>query len=51
MKVSEIDEVVLVGGSTRVPKIQEIVKDFFHGKVWKNVLLCRGNLLDMFEIH
>jgi len=25
----EIDEVVLVGGSTRVPKIQQIVKDFF----------------------
>ena len=26
---SEIDEVVLVGGSTRVPKVQEIVKDLF----------------------
>src|SRR5205085_2314887 len=25
----EIDEVVLVGGSTRVPKIQQIVKEFF----------------------
>jgi molecular chaperone DnaK len=25
----EIDEVVLVGGSTRVPKIQQVVKDFF----------------------
>ncbi len=25
----EIDEVVLVGGSTRIPKVQEIVKDFF----------------------
>ncbi len=25
----EIDEVVLVGGSTRVPKIQQIVKDYF----------------------
>jgi molecular chaperone DnaK len=25
----EIDEVVLVGGSTRTPKIQQIVKDFF----------------------
>jgi molecular chaperone DnaK len=25
----EIDEVVLVGGATRVPKIQQIVKDFF----------------------
>ena len=26
---SEIDEVVLVGGSTRIPKVQEIVKDIF----------------------
>jgi len=29
LKTSEIDEVILVGGSTRIPKIQEIVKDFF----------------------
>ena len=29
MKISDIDEVVLVGGSTRMCKIQEIVKDFF----------------------
>ena len=28
----EIDEIVLVGGSTRIPKVQEIVKEFF-GKV------------------
>lgn len=26
---SQIDEVILVGGSTRIPKIQEIVKSFF----------------------
>ena len=26
---NDIDEVILVGGSTRIPKIQEIVKDFF----------------------
>ena len=26
---SSIDEIVLVGGSTRVPKVQELVKDFF----------------------
>lgn len=26
---NEIDQVILVGGSTRVPKIQEVVKDFF----------------------
>uniref|UniRef100_A0A8R1I4D3 Uncharacterized protein n=1 Tax=Caenorhabditis japonica TaxID=281687 RepID=A0A8R1I4D3_CAEJA len=29
---SKIDEVVLVGGSTRVPKIQKLLKDFFNGK-------------------
>merc|ERR1712241_1457381 len=28
----QIDEVVLVGGSTRIPKIQQLVKDFFNGK-------------------
>lgn len=31
-KKSEIDEIVLVGGSTRIPKIQEIIKEFFNGK-------------------
>ena len=29
LKPEEIDEVILVGGSTRIPKIQEIVKKFF----------------------
>ncbi|PIR23336.1 MAG: molecular chaperone DnaK [Deltaproteobacteria bacterium CG11_big_fil_rev_8_21_14_0_20_45_16] len=29
LKPNQIDEVILVGGSTRVPKIQQIVKDFF----------------------
>jgi len=29
LKPSEIDEVVLVGGSTRVPKIQQLVKEYF----------------------
>jgi len=32
MKKGEIHEVVLVGGSTRIPKIQKLVKDFFNGK-------------------
>jgi len=32
MKKNEIDEIVLVGGSTRIPKIQKLVKDFFNGK-------------------
>lgn len=29
---SEIDDVVLIGGSTRIPKIQQMVRDFFDGK-------------------
>ncbi len=29
---TKIDEVVLVGGSTRIPKVQQIVKDLFGGK-------------------
>ncbi len=29
LKPEEIDEVILVGGSTRIPKIQEVVKKFF----------------------
>jgi len=32
MKKSEIDEIVLVGGSTRIPKVQQLVKEFFNGK-------------------
>jgi len=32
LKKSEIDEVVLVGGSTRIPKVQQLIKDFFNGK-------------------
>ncbi len=29
LKPSDIDEVILVGGSTRIPKVQEVVKEFF----------------------
>merc|ERR1712187_412958 len=29
---SEVDELVLVGGSTRIPKVQQLMKDFFNGK-------------------
>ena len=29
VKASDIDEVILVGGSTRIPKVQEMVKEFF----------------------
>ena len=29
---NQIDEIVLVGGSTRIPKIQQLISDFFNGK-------------------
>jgi heat shock protein 1/8 len=29
---SQVDEVVLVGGSTRIPKVQQLLQDFFDGK-------------------
>ena len=32
LKKPEIDEIVLVGGSTRIPKIRQLVKEFFNGK-------------------
>jgi len=32
LKKSDIDEIVLVGGSTRIPKVQQLIKDFFGGK-------------------
>jgi len=32
LEKADIDEVVLVGGSTRIPKIQQLVKGFFNGK-------------------
>jgi len=32
MSKSDIHEVVLVGGSTRIPKVQELIKEYFNGK-------------------
>merc|ERR1711988_1169033 len=32
MDKSEVDEIVLVGGSTRIPKVQSLLKDYFGGK-------------------
>ena len=32
LDTSKIDEVVLVGGSTRIPKVQQVVKELFGGK-------------------
>jgi endoplasmic reticulum chaperone BiP len=32
LQKNEVDELVLVGGSTRIPKVQQLLKDFFNGK-------------------
>jgi len=32
LEKDEVDEVVLVGGSTRIPKVQALIKEFFNGK-------------------
>jgi len=32
LKKGDVDEIVLVGGSTRIPKVQQLLKDFFNGK-------------------
>ncbi|HNV44986.1 MAG TPA: molecular chaperone DnaK [Candidatus Woesebacteria bacterium] len=37
MDVKDIDEVILVGGMTRMPKVQEVVKDFFGKEPHKGV--------------
>jgi molecular chaperone DnaK len=37
LSTSQIDEVILVGGSTRIPKVQEIVEKFFGRKPHKGV--------------
>jgi molecular chaperone DnaK len=37
LKTSDIDEVILVGGSTRIPAVQKLVKDFFGKEPSKGV--------------
>src|SRR6266852_151575 len=37
LKVSDIEDVILVGGMTRMPKVQETVKDFFSKEPRKDV--------------
>ncbi|GIW52449.1 MAG: chaperone protein DnaK [Gemmatimonadales bacterium] len=37
LKPSDIDEVILVGGQTRMPKIQQVVRDFFGKEPHKGV--------------
>ncbi len=37
LQASDIDEIILVGGSTRIPKIQDVVKEFFGKEPHKGV--------------
>lgn len=38
MEKSSVDDVILVGGSTRIPKVQQLLQDFFNGKeLCKNI--------------
>ena len=37
LKKTDIDEVILVGGSTRIPRVQSVVEEFFGKKPSKNV--------------
>ena len=32
MASEQVNEIVLVGGSTRIPKVQQMLQDFFNGK-------------------
>ena len=32
LEKTEIDEIILIGGSTRIPKVQQMLQDFFDGK-------------------
>jgi len=32
LKKTDVDEIVLVGGSTRIPKVRQLLQDFFNGK-------------------
>ncbi len=40
LKKTEVDEIVLVGGSTRIPKVQQLVKEAFNGKVCVAAKMC-----------
>lgn len=36
MSKNQIDEIILVGGSTRIPKLQQMLSDYFNGKKLNN---------------
>lgn len=35
MSKNDVDEIILVGGSTRIPKVQQMLQDYFNGKKTK----------------
>ena len=37
LKKSDVDEIVLVGGSTRIPKVQQLIRDFFNKDLNKQI--------------
>ena len=37
LKVDDINDIILVGGMTRMPKVQEVVKDFFGKEPRKDI--------------
>ncbi|EKM52637.1 uncharacterized protein PHACADRAFT_261202 [Phanerochaete carnosa HHB-10118-sp] len=37
LKKEDIDEIVLVGGSTRIPKVQQLLKEYFHKEPSKGI--------------
>jgi molecular chaperone DnaK (HSP70) len=46
-----IDEVILVGGSIRIPKVQEIVEKFFNRKPNKGVILMKWwQLVQLYKV-
>ena len=50
ISASEIDEVILVGGSTRIPKVQEEVEKFFGKAPSKRILECHLSLSLFFVV-
>ena len=50
MSKGQIDEVVLVGGSTRIPKIQQLLTDFFGGRSFR-VRLIQMKRLRMVQLY
>ena len=54
--ISDIQEVVLVGGSTRIPKIKEIISDYFQGikindSINPDEAVAYGAAVDAYKIH